>query len=413
MKRIINIGIGISLLWIVLSNCVDKFDAHLPNDNIGLLIVEGNIISDSTVVFCLSRSFSLDMKTYPQDYNRIEAEVSVQGSDGSLFSGVPLGNGRYQVAVGTLNKDIRYSLKIVYDGDTYTSAPQCPLETEEIEDVTYEQLEEYGDIHIRLSTRSKEAAYYLWSYEEDWEVRAEYVIQWFYNPETDEVTYYEDAPYARGWCHNESSVILIGTTEHNADNRLKDKQLYSVIPNDMGGGGRVSCCYSTLMKQRKITRGEYEYYQDKIKFNDEMGGLFTPQPSELPTNITCSNPQKQAIGYIGASMNIAKYRMFISYKDITYEQLRDCRLLDVTCNTPTFIELYMMNYRLAFYSPITKRDTTTWAPLGCTDVRDLGATLDIPSFWPEKSNIETLTSKQYEEEEIHRNLDVFTLGYFK
>ncbi len=36
------------------------------------------------------------------------------------------------------------------------------------------------------------------------------------------------------------------------------------------------------MKQRKISRGEYEYYQEKIKINEEMGGLFIPQPSELP-----------------------------------------------------------------------------------------------------------------------------------
>lgn len=387
MKRIINIGIGIILLWVVLSNCVDKFNAHLPVEDMGLLIVEGNIISDSTVVFQLSRSFSLDMESFPQDYNQIDADVSVVGSDGSCFNGTSLGKGKYQVAIGTLNKDAGYSLKIVYAGDTYTSEPQSPLETENIDSVTYEQSEEYGDIHIRVSTHSKGAAYYFWSYEEDWEVRSEYVIEWFYNPETDEVTYHKDTPYARGWCHNESSEILIGSTEHNVDNRLKDKQLYSIIPNDLEGNNRVSCYYSTLMKQRRISRAEYEYYQNKIKFNEEMGGLFTPQPSELPTNIICDNPQKQAIGYIGTNMNVTKYRTFISYEDITYEQLRNCKLLAVFYNNPTFIELYMMNYRLAFYSPITKRDTTSWAPLGCTDVRDLGATLDKPPFWPEESNI--------------------------
>lgn len=387
MKRMINIGIGICLLWVVLSNCVDKFNAHLPNDNEGLLIVEGNIISDSTVIFLLSRSFSLDMESFPQDYNQIDAEVSVVGSDGSCFNGTSLGKGKYQIAIGTLNKDISYSLKIVYDGDTYTSEPQYPLETENIESVTYEQLEEYSDIYIRVSTQSKDAAYYSWSYEEDWEVRAEYLVQWFYNPEKNKLIYYDEPPYARGWCHNKSADILIGTTEAYADNRLKDKQLYSITCNNVNDT-RVSCCYSTLIKQREISKGEYEYLQDKIKLNEEMGGLFTPQPSELPTNIICSNPNKQVIGYVGINMNIAKYRIFISRNDIKYQNIRECRTLEIHSFNiyPIFYDLYMEGYRLSFYYHGVPQDTSLWAPRGCTDIRDLGGTLDKPSFWSEDFN---------------------------
>ena len=51
MKRRTNILVLASLLWLALSNCIDKFDAKLPDDGVGLLVVEGNIISDSTVVF--------------------------------------------------------------------------------------------------------------------------------------------------------------------------------------------------------------------------------------------------------------------------------------------------------------------------------------------------------------------------
>ena len=48
---------------------MDKFNAHLPESSIGLLIVEGSIISDSAVVFSLSRSFSLDVEGVPPDFN--------------------------------------------------------------------------------------------------------------------------------------------------------------------------------------------------------------------------------------------------------------------------------------------------------------------------------------------------------
>ena len=138
----------ICLLWLTIGSCVDKFNAHLPESSTRVLIVEGNIISDSTVVFSLSCSFPLNVEGIPQDYNKIDAEVSVVGSDGSCFNGTSLGDGKYQVVIGSLNKDASYSLKIVYEGDIYTSEPQYPLETETINDVTYEQPEKYGDIFL-------------------------------------------------------------------------------------------------------------------------------------------------------------------------------------------------------------------------------------------------------------------------
>ena len=49
MKRRTNILVLASLLWITLSNCIDKFDAKLPDGSVGLLVVEGNIIRNSFV----------------------------------------------------------------------------------------------------------------------------------------------------------------------------------------------------------------------------------------------------------------------------------------------------------------------------------------------------------------------------
>lgn len=246
MKNKVYWVICICPLWLFLSNCVDKFNAHLPESSIGLLIVEGSIISDSAVVFSLSRSFSLDVEGVPPDFNKVDAEVCVTGEDGSSFRGVALGNGKYRVAVGTLHRDVRYSLKIVYEGDIYTSEPQYPIGTESIDDVTYEQQGEYGDVSIRFSMQSKDAACYSWSYEEDWEVRAVYNPMCAYDPETDKIVDYDARPYSRGWCHSESSEIIIGNMEINKDNRVKDKCLYSIEADDI----RFSCYYSTITRWR-------------------------------------------------------------------------------------------------------------------------------------------------------------------
>ena len=386
MKNKVYWVICICPLWLFLSNCVDKFNAHLPESSIGLLIVEGSIISDSAVVFSLSRSFSLDVEGVPPDFNKVDAEVCVTGEDGSSFRGVALGNGKYRVAVGTLHRDVRYSLKIVYEGDIYTSEPQYPIGTESIDDVIYEQQGEYGDVSIRFSMQSKDAACYSWSYEEDWEVRAVYNPMCAYDPETDKIVDYDARPYSRGWCHSESSEIIIGNMEINKDNRVKDKCLYSIEADDI----RFSCYYSTIVKQRKISKGEYEYYQEKIKLNEEMGGLFVPQPSELPSNIRCESSNKQAIGYVGVSLNVAEYRIFISTDDIQYRLPEGyCQGAKGLKEEYTFLDLYLMGYTIAYPDPDPRTGFKgyAWVSGGCTDVRYLGASLEKPSFWPVEINL--------------------------
>lgn len=376
MKRRTNILVLASLLWVTLSNCIDKFDAKLPDGSVGLLVVEGNIISDSTVVFSLSRTFSLNEESIPGDYNQIVADVSVVGDDGSRIKGVSVGNGRYQVQIGTLNRHVRYGAEIVYEGDTYTSELQHPIETPAIDDITFEQPENYGDIYICLSTEKTDgAAYYIWTYEEDWEVRTLYYSKWVYDPTTDEVQTFEKAPYAQGWTHAESNKTLVGSTESNVENLLKHKRIYSITSGDI----RVSYYYSTLMKQRALSKGEFEYYENKAKLSESMGGLFTPQPSELPTNIVCSNPDKQAIGYVGVNMNVSEYRLYISTNDIEYDNPYKCDIVsDEDMADMTMSDLYLAGYRIAYLDMLGYK----WAKKECADVRALNGTFIKPSFWP-------------------------------
>lgn len=49
--------------------------------------------------------------------------------------------------------------------------------------------------------------------------------------------------------------------------------MYSIASDNI----RVSYYYSTLIKQRALSKGEFEYYENKAKLSESMGGLFTPQ----------------------------------------------------------------------------------------------------------------------------------------
>lgn len=144
------------------------------------------------------------------------------------------------------------------------------------------------------------------------------------------------------------------------------------------------------MKQRKISKGEYEYYQEKIKLNEEMGGLFVPQPSELPSNIRCESSNKQAIGYVGVSLNVAEYRIFISTDDIQYRLPEGyCQGAKGLKEEYTFLDLYLMGYTIAYPDPDPRTGFKgyAWVSGGCTDVRYLGASLEKPSFWPVEINL--------------------------
>lgn len=369
-------------LWLGLTTgCIDTYEAQVGDAGEGCLVVEGNIVSDATVTFYLSRTFGLNIDFLPSDYNHVDAEVAVVGSDGARWTGTKVDNGAYEVAVGSLKENETYSLEVKYDGDTYTSEPQKPLPTTEISELAFTQ-EGTGDVEIKLSSAAAnpdEAEYYFWNYVEDWEIQSLYSCRYVYEHHLDSVVAYASAPYDQGWAHNESSTILIGTTESTLDNRLEGKRIYSIPSDD----NRISFYYSTLMVQRNLTKGEYEYYQSRKKYSEDMGGLFTPQPSELPTNIVCSNKHKVVVGYVGCNMNVSRKRIYIPVEDINYTRRSKCSEVEFE---QSYEYMYQQGCQIIDYWTFGGL-SLTWGKRECVDVRAWGADPSPgarPDWWPLK-----------------------------
>ena len=77
------------MLTIVFSmGCVEEFEAKINDVGIDGLVIEGNIISDSTVVFKLSRTLPLTQTEENaglfDDRWVKDADLAVKGSDGSV-----------------------------------------------------------------------------------------------------------------------------------------------------------------------------------------------------------------------------------------------------------------------------------------------------------------------------------------
>lgn len=373
------IGMVGVLLGTLLVGCVEKFEADLSDLTTEGLVVEGDIISDSVVVFQLSKTLPLtatgDNEDLFENYKNVDAQLSVKGSDGTSWHGLRWGRGEYRVEIGTLQPDVEYHLEIQYDGDTYQSAPQKPLPCVGIEKLHFVQPDLEGPVSVLLDTEEhEETQYFLWYFEEDWEVRSPLHTMYLYDPEKKWVVNYDYPPVAQGWCKTNSDQFLIGTTESMVTDKMVGKNIRSIDNTD----NRLSVLYSIRVHQRNLTLQEYEYYSVRAKQNNEMGGLFTPQPSELPTNITCSNPSRKVIGYVGCNMAVAQRQLFISEEEVFYLDTSICDIgkEPAGSNHDKFIAGFQVSDK-------TPDGVLEWARIKCVDVRYWKADpMGRPSWWP-------------------------------
>lgn len=373
MKKFICL-LGIGLVLFV--GCIKEFNANLPYTDQDLLVVEGDIVANSDVVFILSKTFSLSEDKLPDGYNDIKATLYVAGSDGYRSeSGVEVGKGRYKVAIGNLKENAEYWLVIEYGGETYQSVPESPLFTSPIDSISFSQVG-LGDIELRLTTHdmTSEKQYYIWTFEEDWEIEMPFYVTYFYNPESGKFYNLPDDPYFYCWQHEVSSSVLISSTEALVDNKIYNEKFHSVSPYS----DKVQSLYCISVHQRSISRKAYLYYQNKKKYSEEMGGLFTPQPSDLPSNIVCvTNGVKKAIGYVGVSLNTAFYRKFISKHELSLPSISGCGVPEFPGNMSDDAK-YRQGYRPIYYDFI---EGVIWRSKECTDCRTKG-TKNKPDFWP-------------------------------
>lgn len=375
MKIIIKLWFALTIALV--SGCVEEFDADVDTIPAEGLVVEGNIISDSTVVFRLSKTLPLHIT--PDDfefesYLEVDAEVIVKGNDGTFWLGNKCGRGQYQVAIGTLNPNVEYQLEILYNDDVYHSKPQKPLPVTDIERLAFKQDNNNGLVNIYLDTqKSENTQYFLWYFEENWEVHAVYVTTTLYDFEQDRIISYDYPPVAQGWCYSQTDQILLGTSEANVENRIVGKNIQTIE----NFNSRLSVLYNIRVQQRNLTPEEYEYYQERDKLNNEMGGLFTPQPTELPTNITCSNLSRKVVGYVGCNMGVAQRHLYISEREVDYV---DHNLCDIGKDLPgSNKDKYLAGYQVAIHTPLGME----WARIECVDVTARKANpRGRPSWWP-------------------------------
>ena len=375
-----------TFLLFALSGCIEEYEADFPTEDTDLLTVEGTICSEKVNRFILSRTQSL------KSGNTIQlvtgALLSVRGSDGSEYP-AQAADGYYACTTGALNPDVDYYLHIETDGEVYESEPQKPLRTEEIADVRGVQYTPENNIDILVTPEapfeSDKVNYYSWTYDETWEVRPDYTTIFYYDISSMGPVYDPNQFPERGWRDVRSTMTMVGGSQNYEGEHIQKLKIYDIDASNE----RIYYKYSALVHQRAISKAEYEYELARCQASSEMGGLFTPQPSFLPTNIHCLTSSKRAIGFVGCSLNMSEYRFFLSAKDFHIRRpvKSDTRLWVENPTHKACLQLLDDGRFLCVWED--ERDIggpllTAWAYGYQLDVRYKGAYIEKPDFWEDE-----------------------------
>ena len=362
------------IIIVLLSGCIEPYSPTGVKEVSGLLVIEGTI-TDNESVFTLRTSVGLLEQL--TGYETIDdAFVCVEKENGEQLPGFFLGNGTYMVTTGVLEAGMKYRLFIEAGDEQYRSEFLSPLFTPEIDSIAPLKKGEGEPVYMCVNTHDPEdqSRYYLWSYKEIWEVKAELFANFGYlNPDypqfftlaTAENTYY-------CWGRDNSKSMLLGSSDNLSKNVISQKRLNEIPCNN----DRLSILYYITVKQNQIRKEAFDYYSNIQKNVEQSGSIFAPVPSEMRGNIQCiTNPERPVVGYIDVSTTTEKSTFVPESLGLYEPSINFCH------NQIT--EDLEYAYPAYGYYEIMDEAPTLYAPFRCVDCRmKEKATKNRPDFWP-------------------------------
>ncbi len=380
MNRIYIIVIIVISLTIIKS-CITPFEPEGVASIDNMIVIEGNIIQNDTTKVMVSRSLALGQE------NKIDyiakASVWVESDKGIKYTAKEeKKSGKIQYLINTkgIDPSLEYKLVVTTGGRRYESDFVTIRKTPAIDSIGYTINRDSTGLTFYVNTHDaqNQTWYYMWSFQEDWEIQSVFFTLLDYDPVSKsvyDITMDKNKYYC--WRKDVSKSILIASTNHLSEDRVFRKPLINVASGD----SRINFLYSMELTQIAISRNAYQYWENIRKNSDEIGGIFAPQPSEMAGNIKCiSNPSEKVIGYISGAMAYKK-RVFFRSSDIgIYNFGKECEVHNVGMDNPLPIDsLYSVGFDVVSY--FKESGESTWAIRRCVDCRIFGTKIK-PSFWP-------------------------------
>lgn len=393
MKKIYTL---LAILALSATSCVYPFEPEVEWSD-QYYVVDGDILIGSYSTFKLTRSLSLNSPSYfpPQT-----ASFSIESEDGKRYNyGGELG----VVTADTRNLDpnVRYRLIVeVNNGVIIESDWLEPRNSGKLKDVEFEiDPITKSVVWFNVSSDNQDGEnYYRWICHENWEYHSDYFAQYYYVPQHTSgrvVIPGEVLPFKGDdniywcWVENTSARILVGNTSDMSGSGFNKHKIYSIDCTDQ----RLSYIYSVEISQMAISEEAYRYWNTLDKNSDDVGGLFSPQPSECRGNLHIRGKNEMVLGYISAA-TISSKRIFYYDADHHFYKKKSNSMAEE--DLPVFIQrsewetYYQDGYlpTMPHYSdenpmldPVAM-GWYDWCRASCVDCRIAGGTKNKPSWWP-------------------------------
>ena len=377
-------GIKFLYLLILMSigfSCRDPYDPGLVSSSESYLVVEGvlNAGNGPTSLF-LSRSFKLDdTAVLKGEHNAI---VMVEGKDNTTRQLTMTGDGIYTSPNLNLVLNQEYRLRIVTAaGKEYLSEFVMAKQTPLIDSVTFRQNDKGVQIYLTTHDNSNSTRYYLWDYDETWEIHTYYYSQ--YKHENGNVIPRTPADdVSTCWKYGSSQSIIIGSSVAYQTDTIPDAPI-RFIGN---GDERLAVRYSILVRQTALDKEGYEFYELMKKNTESLGTIFDPQPSQVTGNLySTSDPGEPVIGNITAT-TIEEKRIFIEATDLDRWRFTQNCTTDTVVNHPDSIALAYGTGRLVYDAIFSRTQPNVieaykFSLAACVDCTKRGGDLTRPPYW--------------------------------
>jgi hypothetical protein len=359
--------------------CRENYDppvTSLPNS---FLVVEGvlNAGQDTTTIR-LTRTFKLDQNVTVKTENN--AQLTVEGKDNTTSFLFGAGNGNYVSANLNLVANNEYRLRIkTADGKEYLSDYVKAKITPAIDSISWKQDDKGVQIYANTNDPSKATRYYRWDYAETWEIRSVFPPQVIYENGTirDRIFPQEDVSVC--WKNQSSTTILIANSIRLQSDIISEVPLIFIPVADE----KFFVRYSISVKQYALEPDAYNFFELMKKNSEDIGSLFSPQPSEIKGNLHClTNPDEFVVGFVTAS-TISEKRIFISSAQVApWPNFNRCEDVRVPNNLDSINfavgNLGLMPYHHIIPPPV---DIYLFSRPYCVDCTTRGGSTTRPVFW--------------------------------
>lgn len=309
MNRIIPV---ILLITVLITTCVEPFTPDIKESQ-ELLVVEGLLTDQPGYHYIyVSRSSPFnDPELLPEE----QCLVMVVDDKGNSYLFNEQEPGEYscwmtsnQLIEGTAYKLIIHTAKgKVYESDYELLQSRCPLidsiyfEIENRETSDPERPMQGIQFYIDLEAGEDQPRNYRWELAETWKYYAAHYIQYYF----DGALHHMPDPmlYYKCWYTGRINNIYTMSTKQMLSNEIR-KYPFNYVSNRTN---RLRIRYSLLVRQYTLSDDAFAYWDQMRRQNQEGGGLYEKQPSQIQGNIyNIDDPDEKVLGYFNVSSSTEK-----------------------------------------------------------------------------------------------------------